>query len=208
MMSTDSTIFTAFLNGFTLMITLIVAIGAQNAFVLRQGLKREYVFLTSAICTFGDVLLVTVGVLGFGALIAQNPGWIVWASWGGALFLFAYGARAFWNARKPGKLQVKEGAGTARTLRYVASMTMAFTFLNPHVYLDTVVLMGSVAAQYSAEARPYYIAGSYIASTAWFFGLGFGARFLVPLFKSERSWQILDILIGIIMWLTAASLVF
>jgi len=195
----------AALDGFLLGGSLIIAIGAQNAFVLRQGLKREYVLAVCLACALSDAVLIGLGVAGLGALIARSPALLFAVTWGGAAFLFVYGLRAFLRALRPGTLA--PGAAEGSSLRAVLSACFAFTLLNPHVYLDTVLLLGSLSGRYPGATRVAYGAGAALASFAWFFGLGYGARLLAPLFASRRAWRVLDIIIGLVMWGLAAGLV-
>ena len=160
--------------------TLIIAIGAQNAFVLRQGLKREHVFVLCLLCALADALLIVAGVAGLGTLIKQAPFLLIIITAGGALFLFVYGALAFRRAVSPDGLT----AGTAGplSLKAAIAIVLGLTFLNPHVYLDTVVLLGGLSARYEGTDRIAYAAGACVASFAWFFSLGYGARILTPWF--------------------------
>lgn len=187
----------AFFSGFLLGLSLIVAIGAQNAFILRQGLLRQHVFVLCLICALSDALLIAAGVAGLGTLIADSPAVIRLVTIGGALFLFAYAIIAFRRASKP---QALEAARTGEgSLKAAIAACLAFTFLNPHVYLDTVLLLGSLSAQFEDEARIAYGLGACIASFVWFFGLGYGARLLQPVFARPAAWRILDVLIGLVM---------
>ena len=190
--------------GFALGLSLILAIGAQNAFVLRQGIRRSHVFAVCLTCALSDALLIAAGVAGFGSL-AQAVPWIETVMrWGGALFLIAYGARALLSAWRGGAvLSVKGGAVEA--LGPVLATCLALTWLNPHVYLDTVVLLGSVAAQY--EDRLSFAVGAMTASFVFFFTLGFGARRLAPLFARPQAWRVLDLGVGLLMWAIAAALI-
>lgn len=192
------------LNGFLLGAGLIIAIGAQNAFVLRQGLRREHVLAISLICALSDALLIAAGVAGLGTFIAQSDWLIAWVTLFGALFLFAYGLRSFVRALRPATLEA--GEGKRETLASAVATCLALTFLNPHVYLDTVLLIGSLSGRYQGAARAAYGFGAVAASFAWFFGLGYGARLLQPLFADRRAWRLLDIGIGIVMWAIAARL--
>ncbi len=195
----------AFWQGLGLGFGLIVAIGAQNAFVLRQGLKHQGVFLTALICVLCDALLITLGVAGFGSFVSSHPILTAIAAWGGALFLFVYGLRAFVSALKPGQLEADTGEASSK--HSVLLTALAVSLLNPHVYLDTVVLLGSLGGQFSGAARTAFGAGAVTASSLWFFGLAYGATRLGPLFRRPSAWRILDLVIGLIMWGIAASLV-
>ena len=199
-----------YLAGIALSAGLIIAIGAQNAHVLRQGLKREYVFLVAVICSTTDILLITLGTLGFGTLIGSFPLLTKFAAWAGAGFLLIYGFLAFRSARQPHSLKVEhlpQGQSPPQSLKAIILLTLAVSLLNPHVYLDTIVLIGGIAAQYPASQRIFFALGAGTASVVWFFGLAYGARLLAPLFRKPIAWRILDFLIGIIMWGIAISLV-
>ncbi|MDD9856322.1 MAG: LysE/ArgO family amino acid transporter [Gammaproteobacteria bacterium] len=195
---------TAFTAGFGLGLSLIIVIGAQNAFVLRQGLNRAHVFAVCLVCALSDAILIIAGVSGFHYLIDAFPRLEAAARYGGAAFLAAYGARSFWVAARASQtLQAAERA--KGKLAAAVATCLALTWLNPHVYLDTVVLLGSVSTQYPG-ARPAFAAGAVGASFAFFFGLGYGARVLTPLFSRPVAWKILDAIIGAVMWSVAASL--
>lgn len=188
---------TSFVTGLALMLGLIVAIGAQNAFLLRQGLRREHVGLLVAFCAGMDLLLTAAGVAGLAGVLGQAPVLTRVLTLAGAAFLTVYGLRALWRARSPGTLQA--GAGSALTRGQALAQVAAFTLLNPHVYLDTVLLAGSVGAQQPAGTRGAFVAGAALASAGWFTALGYGARALAPLFARPRAWQVLDALIGLTM---------
>jgi len=195
---------TAFLSGFTLGLGLIVAIGAQNAFVLRQGLKREHVFWVCLVCALSDALLIAAGVAGFGFIVQQVP-WLIEAMrYGGAAFLVAYGIRSVLAAFRSTQT-LEAAASSAGSLRKAILTVLAFTWLNPHVYLDTVVLLGSISTQFG-DARPVFAAGAMTASFAFFFSLGYGARLLRPLFASVTAWRILDGVTAMVMFAIAAKL--
>lgn len=187
----------AFINGFLLGGSLIIAIGAQNAFILRQGLLRQHVFILCLICALSDAILIALGVAGLGSLISSSPELITAVTLGGALFLFTYAVIAFRRAMNPAALRAGESGGGSLKAAIVACL--AFTFLNPHVYLDTVVLLGSLSAKYEGPARFAYAEGAMAASFVWFFTLGYGARLLEPVFASPAAWRILDFVIGIVM---------
>lgn len=178
-------------------LTLIVAIGAQNAFVLRQGLAREHVAVVVAICAVSDLLLIVAGVAGIGTIVEQ-AGWAIDViRWFGVAFLVAYGARSLLRARHSGALAT--GAPEPLTLRTAVLTATALTWLNPHVYLDTVLLLGSIANTHGSAGRWWFAVGAGLASLLWFSGLGFGARLLSPLLALPRAWQVLDVLIGLTM---------
>jgi L-lysine exporter family protein LysE/ArgO len=189
-------------------LSLIVAIGAQNAFVLRQGLRRAHVGAIVAVCVLSDVALTIAGVSGIGAVV-QHAGWALQAvRWFGVAFLTWYGLSSAWRARRPSALagpgQGDGGRqlGLGPTLRRIT----ALTWLNPHVYLDTVVLLGSIANSRGPVGRWWFTLGALTASALWFFALGFGARFAAPLLTTARAWQVLDLLIAATMLAIAAKL--
>jgi L-lysine exporter family protein LysE/ArgO len=188
----------AALQGFVLSLGLIVAIGAQNAFVLRQGLKREHVGPLVLACALSDALLMAAGVAGLGQLIGERPVLAQVMAGAGVIFLVGYGLRALYQARRPGTLAAQGGAPLS--LRAALVQLSAFTLLNPHVYLDTVLLVGSVGAQQPAGlARGGFLLGAASASLCWFTTLGYGARWLAPVFARPRAWQVLDVMIGFMM---------
>ncbi|WP_420568197.1 LysE/ArgO family amino acid transporter [Thalassovita sp.] len=194
---------TSLTAGFWLGLSLIMAIGAQNAFVLRQGIRREHVFAVCLTCALSDAILIAAGVSGFGALVNRLPWLEPVMRWGGAAFLLIYGARAFWAAWKGGENLQAAQSGRA-SLGGVLVTCLLLTWANPHVYLDTVVLLGSVAAQY--PDRLHFALGAITASFAFFFSLGYGARRLAPLFERPVAWRVLDAFVGCIMWSVALSL--
>ena len=195
----------SFLPGFLLSLTLILAIGAQNAFVLRQGLRREHVFWVCATCTLCDAVLIAAGVAGFGALADAAPWFEAAMRYGGAAFLLVYGTQSALSAWHGGGALEAEGA-VAQSLRSTLVTLLAITLLNPHVYLDTLVLVGSVSAQYPDKMA--FAAGAILASAIFFFILGYGARLLQPVFARPVSWRILDALIAFTMWSIALALLF
>jgi L-lysine exporter family protein LysE/ArgO len=182
--------------GFIASFTLIAAIGAQNAFVLRQGIRREHVLPVVALCTVSDIVLISAGIAGIGALISAHPGALNVAKFGGALFLIGYGLLAARRAWRPSSLSPSEKA-PARLIEVLVTCA-ALTFLNPHVYLDTVVLLGALANEHRDE-RWLFGVGAVTASAVWFVGLGLGARRLAGLFASPMTWRILDGLIAVMM---------
>lgn len=196
----------ALLSGFALGASLIIAIGAQNAFILRQGLIRSHVFVLCLICALSDALLIAAGVAGLGTLVSRSPTLITVVTLGGAVFLATYAAMAFHRAWRPAAMAA--GAPSGMELKAAVLTCLAFTFLNPHVYLDTVVLLGSLSAAFEGSERIAYGAGAVAASFVWFFALGYGARFLAPLFAKPAAWRVLDFIIGIVMTLLALSLLF
>lgn len=199
-----SSALTASSSGFVLSLGLIVAIGAQNAFVLRQGLRQEHVGAIVLFCALSDAVLMAAGVAGLAQLLKAGPGLATGLTIFGALFLLAYGAKALWRARTPQALAAAADHDRI-SLASALAQSAAFTFLNPHVYLDTVLLVGSVGAQHGA-ARGWFVLGAALASLLWFVSLGYGARWLAPWFAKPRAWQVLDGLIGLTMWLLAGLL--
>lgn len=193
-----------FLRGLGLGTSLIIAIGAQNAFVLRQGLRREQAVLVAAICAACDAALITLGTAGVGSAIAHLPWLARLASVCGAVFLLFYGAMAFRRALHPAFLKVAELAPTKRGS--IAAATFSVSLLNPHVYLDTVVLVGGISAQYAASPRLFFALGAVCASCLWFFSLALGAALLAPLFRRPRAWRVLDCGVGLVMWTIALGL--
>lgn len=193
----------SFVPGFGLSLSLIVAIGAQNAFVLRQGLRREHVFWVCLTCGVSDALLIAAGVAGFGALAEAAPWFETLMRYGGAAFLLVYGWRNALSAWRGGEVLQADGQGPASLRRTVLTL-LALTWLNPHVYLDTLVLLGSISAQY--DSRLAFGTGAVLASITFFFALGYGARLLQPVFAKPLSWRVLDGLIALTMWTIAASL--
>lgn len=178
----------AFLTGFTLSLSLIVAIGAQNAFVLRQGLRREHVGAVVAVCAPLDVALMAAGVFGLGALVQSSPRALTVIAWAGAAVLAVYGLQALTRAQ-------------------VVRQVLAISLLNPHVYLDTVVLVGAVGAGQPAALRPVFLAGAGAASALWFAALGYGARLLTPLFARPAAWRVLDLAVAALMFGIAWQLI-
>jgi L-lysine exporter family protein LysE/ArgO len=194
----------AFAQGFATSAALIVAIGAQNAFVLRQGLKREHVLAIVLVCALSDALLITVGVLGLGSLVQRSPMLLNIARFGGAGFLILYGALAMRRAFGAESMTTQ---GEVRTSARSAILTcLALTYFNPHCWLDTVVLLGSIASQQKADSRGLFGLGAASASFAWFFALGYGAAALSGLFARPMAWKLLDGAVALTMWMIALSL--
>ena len=195
-----------FLTGLGVGFSLILAIGAQNAFVLKQGLKREYVLSVCFICALSDSILIYLGITGFSKIVVEFPLITIFAQYFGALFLFIYGLKSFYSAfRKNTHLDPSHIEKT--NLYRVLGTCLAFTWLNPHVYLDTVVLVGSISTNFTDELHTFAM-GAILSSWIFFFSLGYGAKFLLPLFQNSISWKILDFLIGVIMWVIAINLLY
>jgi L-lysine exporter family protein LysE/ArgO len=193
----------AILAGLLTGLSLIVAIGAQNAYVLRMGLSRHHVNLIVAICAISDIVLITLGIAGIGSIIRSEPSALQILRWIGVVYLSLFALRSFWRALRPSVLLPAAAQEPSR--RAVVSTTLAFTFLNPHVYLDTVLLLGSIGNQYG-HARWLFALGASISSLAWFAGLGYGARFASHLMSRPVTWRALDVVIGIVMLLIALRL--
>ncbi|MGE0221517.1 L-lysine exporter [Mycolicibacterium sp.] len=177
------------LTGFATSLALIAAIGAQNAFVLRQGIRGEHVLPVVAVCTVADLLLISLGIAGFGAVIAAHPDVITVAKYGGAAFLIGYAVLAARRAVSPGTLTPSDAA-PARLIGVLATC-LALTFLNPHVYLDTVILLGALANEHR-DSKWLFGAGAVAASAVWFTGLGYGAKRLSRYFATPKTWRVLD----------------
>lgn len=184
-------------------LALIVAIGAQNAFVLRQGVRREHVGIVVALCLASDAALILGGTFGIGAVVSRFPEVLTALKWGGAAYLGWWAIRSFAAAFKPSSLS----ADAPRSRGSVVATTLALTYLNPHVYLDTVVLLGSLANQHGPDSRWIFAAGAVAGSTIWFSGLGYGARALSGVLNSPRTWRMVDVAIGVVMLVIAVSLV-
>lgn len=195
----------AFLNGFLLSLSLILAVGAQNAFVLKQGLRGEYVLPIVVFCVVSDAVLMGMGVFGFAALMEVIPAAAPIMLWFGAAFVFAYGVMSFWRAWKGGEA-LDPALAPKGSLRAALLFCFAITWLNPHVYLDTVLLVGTVASRF-ADAAVAFWAGASLGSAVFFVTLGFGARFLAPVMARPGSWRVLEFIIGTVMIVIAAGLV-
>ena len=195
---------TAFSSGFLTSLSLILAIGAQNAFVLRQGLRREHVGLVVAICGLSDATLIALGVGGFGMMLPTHPVIEQGLVFAGAAFLFVYGAmrlKAAWHGGE--RLMPRESSAT-HALQALTTC-LIFTWANPHVYIDTVMLLGSVSTHYT-PFELFFGVGAALGSITFFSALGYGARLLAPLFAKPRAWVFLELIIGLTMWAIAVSL--
>ena len=198
--------------GFALSLGLIIAIGPQNVYVLRKGLVGRHVFTVTSICFLSDALLIVIAGFGIGTVFTSSPLLSSIAAWGGALFLTGFGIYSFRTALNPQVItedDIAEAGSGARGKGAGAAAVVALglTFLNPHVYLDTLVVIGSIAAQYEAAARSLFTAGAVLASAMWFYGIGYGARLLAPWFRRPTPWRVLDTVTGLIMIAVAAMLV-
>lgn len=196
----------AFAHGLTSGAMLIMAIGAQNAFVLRQGLRREHVLAVVLVCALSDALLIQAGVWGLGVAVAADPLLALGARWLGAAFLLGYATLAALRAWRPAAAAAQAGRAP-QGLRSAVLTALAFTWLNPHVYLDTVLLLGAIASPYDTTLRASFAAGATVASGAWFAALGYGARWTAPLFASPRAWRMLDAVVAATMVALAVGLV-
>jgi len=193
-----------FWTGFATGLSLIVAIGSQNAFVLRQGIRREHVLTLVLFCALSDAALIMAGIGGAGVVLRGNDLLMTLTRFGGALFLAGYGALAARRAWRGGQMHAQSDTGTTRMM--ALATCFGFTFLNPHVYLDTVVLLGSIANQRPDPGRWTFGWGACTASLCWFSALGFGARRLGPVFEHVMAWRVLDGSIALVMFLLAGSL--
>ena len=194
----------SYLNGILVALGLIMAIGAQNAFVLAQSLRREHHLSVAALCVVCDALLVTLGVFGLATVLTQSPLLLSIARWGGGAFLLYYGALALHRAVRPQSLDQQQDSGP-RSRRAVLLSALAVTLLNPHVYLDTVLLIGSLGAQQSVPGA--YVIGAASASLLWFFTLALGAAWLAPWLARPGTWRLLDLLVAVMMYTVAVQLI-
>lgn len=194
----------AWVSGFVIGLGLIVAIGAQNAFVLKQGLKQQAIFWVCLVCAVSDSLLIMLGVAGFAEVVQHHPEILQLSKYLGAVFLWIYGAKHFYSAYHMSQVMQPSEQNTASFL-HIILVCLAFTWLNPHVYLDTVILVGSISTQYSG-GQWYFAMGAVVASWLFFFSLGYGAKFLLPWFQKPIAWKVLDVIIGLMMWGIAFSL--
>ena len=201
----NSAALSAAIEGFLLGAGLIIAIGAQNAFVLRGGLQRRHVFAVATVCAVSDAVLIAAGVAGLGALVQQHPSWLSAVTIGGAACLIAYGLLSI--RRAFGREALRPAADTTTGLASTLATCLALTLLNPHVYLDTVVLIGGLSSRYPWPTSVAFGVGAAIASAVWFYGLAYGARLLAPLFARPQAWRALDVLIALVMWGIAARLI-
>ena len=194
------------ISGLASGLSLIVAIGAQNAFVLRQGVQRAHVAMVVAVCAVSDLVLIVLGVAGVGVVIERAPAVLEVVRWAGAAFLLAYGLMAAMRSIR-GTQAARPAAGQEGTWLAALGTCLALTWLNPHVYLDTVLLLGSLAGTHGADGRWWFAAGAGLGSVVWFAALGVGARFLAPLFARPGSWRVLDGGIALVMVTLAVTLV-
>jgi len=196
----------AFTTGFVLSATLIVAIGAQNAFVLRQGIRKEHVAPIVAFCALSDFILMGAGVAGLASVLGNAPVLVALLTAAGSGFLVWYGIRALRRASLPQSLRAAEGTEPL-SLGNALAQAAGFTLLNPHVYLDTVLLVGSIGTRQPPDMRAWFVGGAACASGVWFTTLGYGARLLAPIFARPRAWQVLDTVVGLTMLTLAVLLI-
>jgi L-lysine exporter family protein LysE/ArgO len=199
-------IFISVIEGFAMGAGLIIAIGAQNAFVLKQGIKGEYRTIIAIICSVCDAILIICGIAGMGVLFSSYSLITKIISFSGAAYLAWFSLKSFHSAVKGDSMNIDKESFKSLTLKSAVTTTLVLTFLNPHVYLDTVVMLGSFGAARPPEIRPFFGIGAVSASFAWFFALAFSGKLLAPLFKKERAWRVLDTAIGILMIYIAVNL--
>jgi L-lysine exporter family protein LysE/ArgO len=195
-----------FFAGFSLSLSLILAIGSQNAFVLKQGIKKQHVLLVCTLCALSDAILISLGIAGFGVVVNEYPLIETYARYGGAAFLLVYSILSFKSAFSESRGLEPEAEVYDSALK-VVGISLAFTWLNPHVYLDTVVLLGSISTQYEGRQLEFAL-GAVLASFIFFFSLGFGARLLAPVFRNPKAWNVLEFVVGLTMLTIALTLVF
>lgn len=195
-----------FIEGLATTAGLIVAIGPQNAFILKQALLRNHVLILCSVCVLIDAILIAIGVSGLGLIFTSSNWLMLLAKYGGAAFLTLYGARSFLAAFRSQSMKI-DLKSRHLTLSQALSTVLVMSLLNPHVYLDTCILIGTIGAQFNEHERLSFIAGAILASVGWFVLLGYGAKFLIPFFQKPSSWKILDCIIGTIMWIIAYSLI-
>ena len=201
------TIIAGIIEGFLMGAGLIIAIGAQNAFVLKQGIKQEHRMLIALICSFSDAFLIVIGISGMGYVFGNYPIITKILSFVGALYLALFSFRSFCSAYKGEAIDVTDDSYIPVTRKKIIITTLALTFLNPHVYLDTVVMLGGFGAARPSDIRPFFGLGAISASFIWFFSLSFSGKILTPVFKNKFAWRILDTIIGLIMAYIAVKLI-
>ena len=195
------------LQGLSVALSLIVAIGAQNAFILKQGLLKQHVFYLCLICAASDSILLALGVFGFSYVVLNLPEAVSVARYLGALFLLIYGAQHLYQALFQTQNIDLQSASQPHQLKKMILLCLTLTWLNPHVYLDTVVLVGSISTQFE-QHKFSFLLGAISASWLFFFSLGYGSRYLLPIFQSDRAWKVLDVIIALVMWWIAYGLIF
>jgi L-lysine exporter family protein LysE/ArgO len=195
----------SFFQGFLTGAGLIVGIGPQNAFVLKQGIAKNRILLTALFCSLADAFLIVIGTYGVGAALSASEAMMLYSRWGGALFLFAYAIGCFYKAYKGHFVKVKTDKGSS-SLKKTLWLLFALSFLNPYVYFDTIVLLGTIGSNLDGTERPLFTAGAILSSFLWFFSLSFGSSFLAPLFKNPKARRFMELAIGLIMCLIATAL--
>lgn len=198
--------FIAFIKGYTTTASLIVAIGAQNAFILKQGLLKSNTLVIAVLASIIDILMISIGVYGLGVIIASHAYLMDLARYGGLLFLLGYGCKCFYSAIFKTSSLENEKIQAQTSLKWTVITLLAMSFLNPHMYLDTLLLIGTIGGQLAENQRLYFIIGAGCASVIWFFLLSYGARLLIPIFQKPLAWKALDTIIGVTMWSIAASI--
>jgi len=199
--------FFSFLKGLSIGLGLIMAIGVQNAFVLKQGILRNHVLMIVLLCSFIDALMIIIGVSSLGSIFTAHEMLIALTRWAGALFLLYYGTKSFISFQKSHNLTIDDQSQNL-TQRQAIITTLAFSFLNPHLYIDTCLLIGTIGSHMLYGEKLYFAMGACLASFIWFFALGFGARYLRPFFARPLSWKILDFIVGCTMYIIAISLIY
>lgn len=197
---------TTFFQGFLLSAAMILPIGAQNAFVLQQGSKKQYHLMSAFLCALSDVILISGGVFGGSALLSQSEYLLLLITWGGVAFLLWYG----WNAFKTAftkEIELSQHKNQVKSRWRVIVTLVAVTWLNPHVYLDTFVVLGSIGGQLSAELRPWFTFGAVFASISWFFALSLLAAWFSPILSQVTAQRIINLFVGCVMWFIALQLV-
>lgn len=196
-------------EGFTTGLSLIIAIGAQNAYVLKKGIANSYVFIIALICTVIDAFLISLGTLGLGKVMENNKMLILFFTAFGIVFLLSYGFKSVKSAfSKTNTVDTSsERPESKEGLKTTVLTILGFSLLNPHVYLDTVILIGSVGAKFPSFERIYFVIGACLASAIWFFSLAYGAKFLEPIFRKPKTWKILDLFVGLLMFSIVGNLV-
>jgi L-lysine exporter family protein LysE/ArgO len=198
-----------FIEGYITGTCLIIAIGPQNLLVLKQGIQKNYTYSTALGFALCDAILILLGVAGLGSIFSSNETLLFSAKWGGAIFLTWYGYRSIHSAFSSRKLNIDSSEGPKKpSLKETLFLILALSFLNPHAYLDTVVLLGSIGCNFPEIERPYFAIGGISASFIWFFSLAFGAKLLRPLFEKPLAWKVLDIITALLLWSIAIALVF
>lgn len=194
------------MKGFTLGLSMIIPIGAQNAMILNQGINRNHHFMAAGLCAIYDILLIAFGILGGSFILNSNDLMFSLLTWGGILFLFGYGASSYQSAVSPKKKFSNDSNTTLKSLKVVVITSLVVTFLNPHAYIDTIMVIGSVGGQFEGTGKYYFMIGTMAASIVWFFTLASGASKLSPILARPKVKQAVDMTIAIVMWIIAASL--